>query len=152
MVAVVNLKLIKEEHTMAVSSARNLGTGTGTVSTTSGSKLLVFSATQSFKEGATVVVDPSGTPQPFTIDTGADKNWTAMQDSPSTVSGKSFKMTATTTSRARGGTDSYIIPNAAHFLYRSVLDDANNPDFFTDRKSTRLNSSHIQKSRMPSSA
>ena len=27
-----------------------------------------------------------------------------------------------------------------------------NPDISTDRKSTRLNSSHIQKSRMPSSA
>ena len=27
-----------------------------------------------------------------------------------------------------------------------------NEPFFTDRKSTRLNSSHIQKSRMPSSA
>lgn len=120
---------------MAVSSARNLMSGTGTVSTTSGSKLLTFSATQSLKEGATVVVDPSGTPQRFTIDTGADKTWTAIQDATGTVSGKSFKTSNTSTtmpgSRSRGGTDSYIIPNAAHFLYSSNLDEAGSPDFFT---------------------
>ena len=37
------------------------------------------------------------------------------------------------------------------FLSRRFFDDAE-PVYFADRKSTRLNSSHIQKSRMPSSA
>ena len=56
---------------MPASSVRNLMTGSGTVSTTSGTKVLTFSAAQSFKEGTTIIVDPSGTPQYFTIDTGA---------------------------------------------------------------------------------
>ena len=33
-----------------------------------------------------------------------------------------------------------------------LLDEGNTAPFIGDRKSTRLNSSHIQKSRMPSSA
>lgn len=121
---------------MAVSSVRNLMSGSGTVSTTTSSKLLVFSAAQSFKEGASVVVDPSGTPQYFTIDSGAEKNWTAIQDSPSGVSGKSFKTSKNAGqtmpgARARGGSDSWIVPSAVHFVYRSTIDDAGNPDFFT---------------------
>ena len=60
---------------MAVSSARNLMTGSGTVSTTSASKVLTFSTAQSFKEGTAIVVDPSGSPQYFTIDTGAGTSW-----------------------------------------------------------------------------
>jgi hypothetical protein len=121
---------------MAVSSVRNLMSGGGTVSTTSGSKQLVFSSVQAFKEGASVVVDPSGTPQYFTIDSGAGTTWTAIQNSPSTVSGKAFKTSKDASqsmpgARGRGGTDSYLIPNAAHFMYRSALDDASAPDFYT---------------------
>ena len=42
-----------------------------------------------------------------------------------------------------------VIPrHAFHDVFKSKLFTA----FFVDRKSTRLNSSHIQKSRMPSSA
>ena len=40
----------------------------------------------------------------------------------------------------------YYYRNGSHYLrYEEMMDD-------TDRKSTRLNSSHTQKSRMPSSA
>jgi len=118
---------------MAVSSARSLASGSGTVSTTSGSKVLTFSANQSFKEGAAVVVDPAGSPQYFTIDSGSGTTWTAMQDATATVSGKSFKTSKTGSAnadRARGGADSWIIPNAAHFMYRSTVDDAGNQDLY----------------------
>ena len=40
----------------------------------------------------------------------------------------------------------------AEALLRQVEDDLREVDVLRDRKSTRLNSSHIQKSRMPSSA
>lgn len=114
---------------MPASSVRNLMTGSGTVSTTSGTKVLTFSAAQSFKEGTTIIVDPSGTPQYFTIDTGAGTTWVTMQNSPSTVSGKSFKCSNTVNSRSRG-TDGVIVPNAAHFMYRATLDSADAADWY----------------------
>ena len=40
----------------------------------------------------------------------------------------------------------------AHHLVNSRSEEAKNYDFSTDRKSTRLNSSHRIQSRMPSSA
>lgn len=119
---------------MAVAaSARNLIVGTGTVSTTSGSKLLTFSSAQSFKEGTTIIVDHAGTPKYFTIDTGANLNWQAMQDAAVTESGKAFKTTQTSSSRARG-TDGVFVPKAAHFMYRSPLAADGTPDwyFYTD--------------------
>jgi hypothetical protein len=118
---------------MAVSSVRALETGSGTVSTTSGSKSIVFVNDQGFKEGASVVVDPDASPQYFTIDSGSGKNWTAMQNATATVSGKAFKRSkdgSANADRARGGSYSYIIPNAAHFVYRSVLDSSGNPDLY----------------------
>ena len=49
-----------------------------------------------------------------------------------------------------------LAPNAVvllnHLCYASGNSEPGNPDPTLDRKSTRLNSSHIQKSRMPSSA
>ena len=114
---------------MAASSVRNLMSGSGTVSTTSGTKVLTFSAAQSFKEGTTIIVDPSGTPQYFTIDTGAGTTWVAMQNSPSTVSGKTFKCSNTVNSRSRG-TDGVLVPNAAHFMYRATLDSAGAADWY----------------------
>src|SRR3990170_1557822 len=101
---------------------RSLVSGSGTVSTTAGSKALAFSSAQSFKEGATVVVDPSGTPQLFTIDVGSGTSWTAMQSAASTVSGKSFDTSDPSTSRARGA--GKIVPGARHTLYFSPLDAA----------------------------
>jgi len=115
---------------MAVASARNLAAGSGTVSTTSGSKVLTFSSAQSLKEGAAVIVDPSGSPQYFTIDSGAGTTWEAMQNASATVSGKSFNTSDSTTTRARGGSNTVIIPNAAHFMYRATLDDSSNPDWY----------------------
>jgi len=107
---------------------RSLVSGSGTVSTTAGSKALTFSSAQSFKEGATVVVDPSGTPQLFTIDVGSGTSWTAMQSAASTVSGKSFDTSDPSTSRARGA--GKIIPGARHTLYFSHLDDAASADAY----------------------
>ena len=114
---------------MAASSARNLMTGSGTVITTSGKKVLTFSSSQSFKEGTAIIVDPSGTPQYFTIDTGAGTSSGAMQNSSSTVSGKTFKCSDTGSGRGRG-TDGVIIPNAAHFMYRATLDNASVADWY----------------------
>ena len=39
-----------------------------------------------------------------------------------------------------------------HFFYGKYINDSGYRDWETDRKSTRLNSSHSAKSRMPSSA
>src|SRR3990170_1881538 len=111
---------------------RSLVSGSGTVSTTAGSKALAFSSAQSFKEGATVVVDPSGTPQLFTIDVGSGTSWTAMQSAASTVSGKSFDTSDPSTSRARGA--GKIIPGARHTLYFSHLDDAASADAYYIRR------------------
>jgi hypothetical protein len=103
--------------------------GSGTVSITAASKVLTFSANQTFKEGATVVVDYAGTPQYFTIDTGAGMTWHAMQDAASTQSNKNFKTSDTGTGRGRG-TDGVIVPNAAHFMYRAILDSAGTGDWY----------------------
>jgi len=115
-------------------SARNIVAGSGTVGATAGSRILTFSASQNFKEGATVVLDPSGTPQYFSIDVGADKSWQALQAATATVSGKSFNTTDQTPSRNRGGVPTgisgTIIPGAMHFLYRAALDASSNPDWF----------------------
>jgi len=43
-------------------------------------------------------------------------------------------------------------PVKATFTGKVTLSDLDPPNGYRDRKSTRLNSSHIQKSRMPSSA
>jgi hypothetical protein len=109
-------------------SVRNLVAGSGTVSVTALSKLLTFSGAQSFKEGATVVVDPAGTAQYFTIDTGTGTSWQAMQNAATTAAGKSFNVTDPGTGRNRG--TGPIIPDAAHFLYRAVLDNSGNQDYY----------------------
>ena len=50
---------------------------------------------------------------------------------------------STTIDFEAGETESYMVLNRIYAVYR---------DWETDRKSTRLNSSHITRSRMPSSA
>lgn len=115
---------------MAAGSARNLMVGTGTVSTTAGSKELNFSSAQAFKEGTTIIVDHAGgAPQYFTLDTGAGTKWMAMQAAPAALATKAFKCTQITNSRARG-TDGVFVPNAAHFMYRSPVDGGGNPDWY----------------------
>ncbi len=110
---------------MAATSARNLVNGTGTVTAAAGARLLVFSASQDFKQGATVVA--SG--QKFTIDTGADKNWTTLQAVGSAISAASFTRSDTGTGRNRG-TSGEIVPGAPHYLYRAPLDGAGSSDWY----------------------
>lgn len=120
---------------MPAASIRPLVTGTGTVTVVAGSKYLVFTAYQAFKEGASVMVDPTGTAQPFTIDTGSGTVWQVMQTPAFSTAGVSFLRSNEScilpAARARGGANSSIHPNAAHFAYRSPLDDAGDPDFYT---------------------
>jgi len=115
---------------MAAGSARNLMVGTGTVSTTAGSKELNFSSAQAFKEGTTIIVDHAGgAPQYFTLDTGAGTKWMAMQAAPAALATKAFKCTQTSINRGRG-TDGVFVPNAAHFMYRSPVDQNGSPDWY----------------------
>lgn len=120
---------------MAVGSVRPLVSGTGTVSVTAGSRLMYFTSPQNFKEGASVVVDAGGTPQYFTIDQGVHTPWTAIQPATGTVSGASFLRSNESTSmpgaRARGGANTYIIPNALHYAYRAMLDSSGVSDMYT---------------------
>ena len=53
-----------------------------------------------------------------------------MQNASATVSGKSFNASDSSTARARGGSNTVIIPNAAHFMYRAAVDDSSNPDWY----------------------
>lgn len=110
---------------MAATSARNLVAGSGTVSMTSGSKVLTFSQLQSLKEGATI---SCANGQLFTIDVGSGTSWTVMQEATVTASGQSFDTTDPSTSRARGS--GVIVPNAVHNLYYADRDAAGNPDWF----------------------
>jgi hypothetical protein len=115
---------------MANASARNLMVGTGTVTTTANSKELNFSSAQAFKKGSTVIVDyAGGAPQSFTIDNGAGTKWMALQAAPAALSGKAFKTTQTSNSRARG-TDGVFVPGASHFMYRSPIDQSGAPDWY----------------------
>jgi hypothetical protein len=110
---------------MAATSLRNLVAGNGTASLTSGSKVLTFSQSQSFKEGATI---SCANGQLFTIDVGSGTLWTAMQVAAATATGQSFDTTDPSTSRARGS--GIIVPNGLHNLYYADRDDAGAPDWF----------------------
>lgn len=114
---------------MAATSFRNLSVGSGTVSVTSGSRQLTFSAAQQFKQGETVIVDYAGTPQYFTIDVGSGTSWIAIQNATATASAKAYKRTTAGTSRARG-TDGVVIPDAMHYVYRAIVDDAGTGDAY----------------------
>ena len=109
-------------------SIRNLVAGSGTVSITVGTKLLTFSAAQSFKEGTTIVVEPAGAAQCYTIDTGAGTTWTTMQLCPATLSAKPYNVSDSGTGRNRGSGP--IVPDAVHFVYRAVLDNSGNQDYY----------------------
>lgn len=111
------------------SSARNLASGSGNVTITNGSNVLVFASAQSFKAGATVIVDPAGTPYLFTIEQGQGTSWTAKQTATATPGAKTFKTTDPSTGRGRG-TDGAIVPAAKHYLYRSVQDNSSVADWY----------------------
>lgn len=120
---------------MAVTSVRPLVAGNGTVSdVVTGKKSMTFSEVQAFKEGASIVVDAAGTAQFFTVDTGAGLVWNMMQPATATTNGVTFLCSNESTTmpgaRARGGANSYIIPNAAHFMYRALLDHTGVQDFY----------------------
>jgi hypothetical protein len=111
-------------------TVRSMASGSGTVSTTSGSKLLQFSQAQDLKEGAAVIVDPSsGSPQAFTVDTGSGTTWVAAQSAPASLSGKSFNTTDQTGNRGRG-TTSPIVPDAVHYVYSANVDDGGAADLY----------------------
>jgi hypothetical protein len=114
----------------APKSARNLASGSGTVSAAINTKLLTFSATQYFKEGATIKVTISSIDYVFTIDVGADKTWEVLQNIPVAIpGGTSFTATDTGTTRARGSSG-VVVPGAMHFVYRAVNDDTGSPDWY----------------------
>jgi hypothetical protein len=110
---------------MAAKTMRNLASGSGTVSTTTGSKALTFSANQEFKKGATVVIGS----QLFTIQEGNGTIWQAVQAATATVSGQSFTTTDTSTSKARGFSG-VLVPDASVNFYFSHQDDSGNADYF----------------------
>jgi hypothetical protein len=104
-------------------TARNLAGGSGTVSATLDSNLLVFSTAQNFKPGAAVVLSDG---QQFTIDQGSGTSWNAHQRAGAAASGLTFTMSDTSTSRARGSGP--VIVRANHFEYESAVDDTGAAD------------------------
>ncbi|PYN86745.1 MAG: hypothetical protein DMD87_17205 [Candidatus Rokuibacteriota bacterium] len=114
---------------MATKTARNLIAGSGTVTTTAGSRVLTFSSAQTFKPGATIYIsDGSGT-EKLTIDQGSGTSWTTVQPAAAGAAGRSFSMSDNGTGRSRGSSG-WLIPNAVHFSYQSMVDDAGNPDCY----------------------
>jgi hypothetical protein len=104
--------------------------GSGTVTTAAGSKVLTFSAAQSFKEGATIYISDGNGVEKLTIDTGSGTSWNVMQNAAASASGRSFQ-TSDPSATARGrGTSGQLVPNATHYVYQSMFDDAGNPDLW----------------------
>jgi hypothetical protein len=111
---------------MAAKTVRNLISGSGTMSATSGSRVATFSANQTFKPGATIKTNGG---KSYTIDSGAGTTWTLMQPAASTESTVAFTMTDTGTGRGRGSSGD-LVPDAQHYVYQSSIDDAGNPDCY----------------------
>jgi hypothetical protein len=114
---------------MATKTARNLISGSGTVTTTAASRILTFSAAQTFKPGATIYISDGTGTEKLTIDSGSGTSWTTVQPASAGAAGRSFSMSDTGTGRARG-TSGWLIPNAVHYSYQSMVDDAGNPDCY----------------------
>lgn len=113
---------------MAVASTiRDTEAGSGNVTITSGSNLLDFVNAQAFRAGATVAVDTAGTPYYFTIMFGSDKKWYARQIATATPGAKAFRQTMVGVTKTRG-TSGYIIPDAPHYSYMSIVDSGSTPD------------------------
>ena len=114
---------------MAEKTARNLMTGSGTVSTTAGSRILTFSASQTLKSGATIYISDGTGVEKVTIDSGSGTTWTAVQPAAATGASRAFSTSDTSSSRTRGSSG-YLIPNAVHYAYQAPIDDAGNPDSY----------------------
>src|SRR5882724_22734 len=111
---------------MAAKTLRDLVAGSGTLSVTTGSEILTFSSSQSFKRGATV----SYSGQVFTIVEGSGTTWVAKQKSSATASGQSFNVSDPSASARTRGSSGLIVPWAVHTLYMGYVDDAGTPDFY----------------------
>jgi len=111
---------------MAAKTMRDLVAGSGTVSMTSGSYILTFSGSQSFKKGATVQAQNG---QLFTIGEGSGMIWLAFQPATATASGQTFNTSDPGLGRARG-TSGLLVTWAPVFLYGSVVDDAGGSDAY----------------------
>jgi len=114
---------------MATKTARNLISGSGTVTTTAGSRVLTFSAAQTLKMGATIYISDGTGTEKLTIDQGSGTSWTTVQPAAGGAAGRSFSMSDTGTGRARGSSG-WLVPNAAHYAYQCMVDDAGNPDCY----------------------
>jgi len=114
---------------MAAKTSRNLISGSGTVTTTAGSRVLTFSSAQTFKPGATIYISDGTGTEKLTIDQGSGTSWTAIQPAAGGASARSFSMSDTGTGKQRGSSG-WLVPNAVHYAYQSMVDDAGNPDCY----------------------
>lgn len=108
-------------------TVRNLMSGSGTITVTANSRVATFSASQTFKPGATIQTAGGNV---YTIDGGSGTTWVLVQVARSSESGVSFYTTNTSTSRARGGAQAPLAPNAVHHVYQSPVDDAGAQDCY----------------------
>jgi len=114
---------------MATKTSRNLVSGSGTVTTTASSRALTFSASQNLKAGAAIYISDGTGTEKLTIDQGSGVNWTTVQPAAGGAAGRSFSTTDQTTAKGRG-TSGWLIPNAIHYAYMAMVDDAGNPDCY----------------------
>jgi hypothetical protein len=114
---------------MATKTARNLISGSGTVNTTTGSRVLTFSQAQTLKQGATIYISDGTSTEKLTIDQGSGTSWTTVQPVGTGGNTRSFQMSDSGTGRGRGSSG-FLIPNAIHYAYQSMVDDAGNPDCY----------------------
>ena len=114
---------------MATKTSRNLISGSGTATTTAASRVLTFSSAQTLKQGATIYISDGTGVEKLTIDQGSGTAWTTVQPAAAGASGRSFSMSDTGTGKGRG-TSGWLVPNAVHYAYQSMVDDAGNPDCY----------------------
>src|SRR5207249_10271878 len=114
---------------MATKTARNLISGSGTVTTTAASRVLTFSSAQTFKPGATIYLSDGNGTEKLTIDQGSGTSWTTVQPAAAGAAGRSFSMSDTGTGKQRGSSG-WLIPSSPTRRSSSLLDDAGNPDCY----------------------
>jgi len=114
---------------MATKTSRNLISGSGTVTTTTASRVLTFSAAQTFKPGATIYISDGTSTEKLTIDQGSGTSWTSVQPAAAGAASRTFTTSDTGTGKQRGSSG-WLVPNAIHYAYQSMVDDAGNPDCY----------------------
>jgi hypothetical protein len=114
---------------MATKTARNLISGSGTINTTTNSRVLTFSQAQTFKPGATIYISDGTSTEKLAIDQGSGTSWTTVQPVGTGGNGRSFSMSDTGTGRGRGSSG-WLIPNTVHYTYQSMVDDAGGMDCY----------------------